>query len=230
MAVYGVILAGWATNSRYAFLGAMRSAAQSSPTRSPWGSRWWACSWLAAASTSAHRRSAVGWLSFVVPAATVSSVFGLLHCRYCGNEPGTLRCCGGRIGNRRRLSCRIFRRRVCDFFPGGIREHDPYFRPDGGFVLRWLAFAFRGTSICFLDGTLFAALRWESLLAGAKIAFFLFCFLWLRATFPRYRYDQIMRLGWKVLIPMTLVWIIAEGCWCGCKIGPWAVHDRSGHQ
>jgi NADH-quinone oxidoreductase subunit H len=44
-----------------------------------------------------------------------------------------------------------------------------------------------------------------------KTAFFIFCFLWLRATFPRYRYDQIMRLGWKVLIPVTLVWLFVEG-------------------
>ena len=43
------------------------------------------------------------------------------------------------------------------------------------------------------------------------IAFFLFCFLWFRATFPRYRYDQIMRLGWKVFIPITLVWIAVTG-------------------
>ena len=42
----------------------------------------------------------------------------------------------------------------------------------------------------------------------AKTVFFMFLFLWLRATFPRYRYDQIMRLGWKVLIPITLVWVM----------------------
>jgi NADH-quinone oxidoreductase subunit H len=44
-----------------------------------------------------------------------------------------------------------------------------------------------------------------------KVAFVLLCFLWLRDTFPRYRYDQIMRLGWKVFIPLTLVWIIFVG-------------------
>ena len=44
-----------------------------------------------------------------------------------------------------------------------------------------------------------------------KIAFLLFVFLWIRATFPRYRYDQIMRLGWKVFIPVTLVWIVLIG-------------------
>src|SRR5690606_5237408 len=45
----------------------------------------------------------------------------------------------------------------------------------------------------------------------AKVSFLLFCFLWFRATFPRYRYDQIMRLGWKVFIPVTLVWIVLIG-------------------
>ena len=43
---------------------------------------------------------------------------------------------------------------------------------------------------------------------AAKMAFVLLCFLWVRATFPRYRYDQLMRLGWKVFIPVTLVWIV----------------------
>jgi NADH-quinone oxidoreductase subunit H len=47
-------------------------------------------------------------------------------------------------------------------------------------------------------------------------------FLWIRATFPRYRYDQIMRLGWKVLIPVTLVWIAVEGVMAWFKVGPWA--------
>ncbi|HSG92393.1 MAG TPA: complex I subunit 1 family protein, partial [Methylotenera sp.] len=54
-----------------------------------------------------------------------------------------------------------------------------------------------------------------------KTSFFIFCFLWLRATFPRYRYDQIMRLGWKVLIPVTLVWIFAEGIAIAFKLPPW---------
>ncbi|MGC9159981.1 NADH-quinone oxidoreductase subunit H, partial [Acidithiobacillus sp.] len=45
----------------------------------------------------------------------------------------------------------------------------------------------------------------------AKTAFLLFVFLWIRATFPRYRYDQIMRLGWKVFIPVTIAWIVVIG-------------------
>jgi NADH-quinone oxidoreductase subunit H len=55
-----------------------------------------------------------------------------------------------------------------------------------------------------------------------KMAFFLFCFLWFRATFPRYRYDQIMRLGWKVFIPVTLVWICVEAVLWIYEVGPWA--------
>lgn len=54
-----------------------------------------------------------------------------------------------------------------------------------------------------------------------KASFFLFCYLWFRATFPRYRYDQIMRLGWKILIPVTLVWIFGEGIAIALGWKPW---------
>jgi len=54
-----------------------------------------------------------------------------------------------------------------------------------------------------------------------KSFFFLFCYLWFRATFPRYRYDQIMRLGWKILIPVTLVWIFGEGVAIALGWKPW---------
>ena len=57
----------------------------------------------------------------------------------------------------------------------------------------------------------------------AKACFFAFCFLWFRATFPRYRYDQIMRLGWKVFIPVTIVWLFVEALMVIAQIGPWAV-------
>ncbi len=55
----------------------------------------------------------------------------------------------------------------------------------------------------------------------AKTAFFLFCYLWFRATFPRYRYDQIMRLGWKVFIPITIVWLLLVGLGVVAHMPPW---------
>jgi NADH-quinone oxidoreductase subunit H len=55
----------------------------------------------------------------------------------------------------------------------------------------------------------------------AKTSLMLLLFLWFRATFPRYRYDQIMRLGWKVFIPITIVWLVVEGAAVVLDIGPW---------
>jgi NADH-quinone oxidoreductase subunit H len=85
------------------------------------------------------------------------------------------------------------------------------------FVGGWLS-PFAGTG---LDGTWLAepGFHWLAL----KMLFFMFCFLWVRATFPRYRYDQIMRLGWKVFLPITIVWIFVEGVLVFLEVGPWAV-------
>jgi len=55
----------------------------------------------------------------------------------------------------------------------------------------------------------------------AKITFLLFCLLWFRATFPRYRYDQIMRLGWKVFIPVTIVWLVVVAAWLQSPLSIW---------
>ncbi len=57
----------------------------------------------------------------------------------------------------------------------------------------------------------------------AKACFFAFLFLWFRATFPRYRYDQIMRLGWKVFIPVTIVWLFVASIMVVAQVGPWSV-------
>lgn len=54
-----------------------------------------------------------------------------------------------------------------------------------------------------------------------KVSFFLYCYLWFRATFPRYRYDQIMRLGWKVFIPLTLVWVVLVALAVKLQLAPW---------
>jgi len=82
---------------------------------------------------------------------------------------------------------------------------------------------FSGTMFGFLDGSFLEFIRVPGLhWLSVKVAFFLFFFLWFRATFPRYRYDQIMRLGWKVFIPVTIVWIFVEGGMVLMGIGPWS--------
>jgi NADH-quinone oxidoreductase subunit H len=86
----------------------------------------------------------------------------------------------------------------------------------------WQSF-FAGEVFAFLDATPLAVLRAPGVhWLAFKLAFFMFCFLWFRATFPRYRYDQIMRLGWKVFIPVTIVWIVVEGAMVALKVGPWS--------
>jgi NADH-quinone oxidoreductase subunit H len=84
------------------------------------------------------------------------------------------------------------------------------------------------TSIMFLGGWLspfpasWGALGTASMLwLLVKMSLVLFCFLWFRATFPRYRYDQIMRLGWKVFIPVTLVSILVLGVWMLSPLSLW---------
>ena len=75
----------------------------------------------------------------------------------------------------------------------------------------------------FLEGTALDFVRQPSLAwLFIKICFFIYVFFWLRATFPRYRYDQIMRLGWKVFIPVTIVWIVVEAVMALLQVGPWS--------
>jgi NADH-quinone oxidoreductase subunit H len=82
------------------------------------------------------------------------------------------------------------------------------------------------TAVLFLGGWLppidIAPLNWipGPIWFALKIALVLFCFLWVRATFPRYRYDQLMRLGWKVFLPLSLAWLIITAG--ALKIFGWA--------
>ena len=81
------------------------------------------------------------------------------------------------------------------------------------------------TSIMFLGGWLspVAALDWIPgwIWLGLKAFFVVTMFIWVRVTFPRYRYDQIMRLGWKIFIPVTLVWLVVVGAWMQTSWNIW---------
>jgi NADH-quinone oxidoreductase subunit H len=199
MGVYGVIIAGWASNSKYAFLGAMRSAAQIVSYEIAMG---FALVGVLMASQSLN-------LVDIVQAQA-----GGLHHWYLWP---------------------LFPLFVV-YLVAGVAETNraPFDVAEGeseivaGFHVEYSGMAFAVfflaeyanmilvsalTTLMFLGGWLSPVtflpdgIVWWLL----KTGFVLFLFLWFRATFPRYRYDQIMRLGWKVFIPITIVWIVVVG-------------------
>ena len=208
--VYGVIIAGWASNSKYAFLGAMRSAAQMVSYEIAMGF------------------ALVGVLmaggSLNLGAITQAQEGGLFSWFWLPLLP-------------------LF----VVYFVAGVAETNrlPFDVAEGeseivaGFHVEYSGMAF---AIFFLaeyaNMILIAALAgvmflggWQSPLPDGtdglhwfliKTAFVAFFYLWFRATFPRYRYDQVMRLGWKVFIPITIVWIFVEGVMAWFQVGPWS--------
>ena len=207
--VYGVIIAGWASNSKYAFLGAMRSAAQ-------------------------------------IVAYEIAMGFALIGVLMLAGSLNLNEIVLAQAGGILRWFWIPLFPLFVVYFISGVAETNraPFDVAEGeseivaGFHVDYSGFAFALfflaeyanmimiaalTSIFFLGG-------WMSPIDGvadgiwwfvAKIAFVLFFFLWLRATFPRYRYDQIMRLGWKVFIPVTIVWIAVVGFAVWFEVGPW---------
>ncbi|NDV11997.1 NADH-quinone oxidoreductase subunit NuoH [Crenobacter caeni] len=219
MGVYGVIVAGWAANSKYSFLGAMRSAAQ-----------------------IVSYEIAMGFAL-----VGVLMVSGSLNLVEIVNQQGA-GMAGGSILSWNWLP--LFPMFIV-YLISGVAETNraPFDVAEGeseivaGFHVEYSGMAFAVfflaeyanmiliaalTSIMFLGGWLspFPA-SWGLLGASGffwlavKMALVLFCFLWFRATFPRYRYDQIMRLGWKVFIPVTLVWVVVVGAWMMSPLSLW---------
>lgn len=222
--VYGVILAGWASNSKYAFLGAMRSAAQMVAYEIAMG---FALVGVLMAGGTLNlgelvvRQSGGIFSWFWLPLFPLFLVYFISGVAETNRAPfdvaeGESEIVAGFHVEYAGVTFAIF----------FLAEYANMILIAGLtsvlFFGGWESF-FAGPAFAFLDGTLLDILRAPSLLwLAVKIAFFLFCFLWLRATFPRYRYDQIMRLGWKVLIPVTLVWIMVEGVMMVAGLGPWS--------
>ena len=213
LSVYGVIIAGWASNSKYALLGALRSAAQIVAYEIAMG---FALVGVLMAAGSLN-------LGDIVEAQSGS----ILHWFWLPLLPLFL-----------------------VYFISGVAETNraPFDVAEGeseivaGFHVEYSGTAFAVfflaeyanmilisalTAVMFLGG-------WLSPFQGIpvlgapgphwlfiKISLFLFLFLWFRATFPRYRYDQIMRLGWKVFIPITIVWIFVLGGLILADLPPW---------
>ncbi|MXZ81960.1 MAG: NADH-quinone oxidoreductase subunit NuoH [Gammaproteobacteria bacterium] len=203
MGVYGVILAGWASNSKYAFLGAMRSAAQIVAYEIAMGFALVGVL-MVAGSLNLHQivtgQSGGFWQWYWLPLLPLLVVYFISGVAETNRAPFDVAEGESEI--------------VAGF-------HVEY--SGMGFAVFFLAeyanmiLIAALTVLMFFGGWLppldVAPFTWLPgvFWFGAKTALVAFLFLWLRATFPRYRYDQIMRLGWKVLIPVTLVWIAVIG-------------------
>src|ERR1700677_4475166 len=220
MGVYGVILAGWAANSKYAFLGAMRSAAQIVAYEIAMG---FAMVGVLMASGSLNigdiiqaQHGLFGWnWTWLFPLMLVYFISGVAETNRAPFDvaEGESEIVAGVHVDYSGMAFALFF--IAEYVNMILISALTVIFFFGG----WLS-PFDGWS--WFEGTLLAepSFFWF----GLKTLVPMFVFLWLRATFPRYRYDQIMRLGWKALIPFTLVWLLVEGFMVYCQVGPWKGH------
>lgn len=217
LGVYGIIIAGWASNSKYALLGAMRSAAQIVSYEIAMGFALVgvlvaAGSLNLGAIVTAQSGSALTW--FWLPLLPLFGVYLVSGVAETNRAPfdvaeGESEIVAGFHVEYSGMAFAVFflaeyanmiliATLTALLFFGGWLSPFPQAWVDGVFPLD--------------DG-----FHWLLV----KVFFFMFVFLWLRATFPRYRYDQIMRLGWKVFIPITIAWILVVGLAVVYKLPPW---------
>jgi NADH-quinone oxidoreductase subunit H len=204
LGVYGVIIAGWASNSKYALLGAMRSAAQIVAYEIAMGFA--LVGVLVAAGSlnlgeivTAQQGSIFSWYWLpLLPLFVIYFISGVAETNRAPFDvaEGESEIVAGFHVEYSGMTFAVFF--LAEYANMILISALTALMFLGG----WLS-PFQGT---FLEG-------WFAWVPGIfwfllKTGFFMFCFLWFRATFPRYRYDQIMRLGWKVFIPITIVWIV----------------------
>jgi len=211
LAVYGIIIAGWASNSKYAFLGAVRSAAQIVSYEIAMG---FALVCVLMASQSMNLGDIVrgqqssaglfGW--YFIPLFPMFLVYVISGVAETNRAPFDMAEGESEI--------------VAGFHVeySGMAFAMFFLAEYANMIL--IAFL---TSIMFLGGWLSPVpfLPNSFIWLLGKASFFLFLFLWLRATFPRYRYDQLMRLGWKVFIPLTIIWVVVVAVWMQTPLWLW---------
>ena len=219
MGVYGIILAGWAANSKYAFLGAMRSAAQMVAYEIAMG---FALVGVLMAAGSMNLGTLVGhqeggflawnwfWLFPLFVVYFISGVAETNRAPFDVAEGESEIVAGFHVEYSGIAFALFFLAEYANMILISALTAVFFF---GGWLSPFAGYPVIGATVLG-DPSFF----W----LGLKVFVFLFLFLWFRATFPRYRYDQIMRLGWKALIPVTLVWLGAEMLMAAVHIGPWA--------
>jgi NADH-quinone oxidoreductase subunit H len=220
MGVYGVIVAGWASNSKYAFLGAMRSAAQMVSYELAMG---FALVVVLMVSGSLNLSDIVegqgkGWFA--------SKGLTFLSWNWLPLLPMLVVYFVSGVAETNRAPFDVVEGES-EIVAGHMIEYSGM-----SFALFFLAEYMNMILISTLTAVMFFG-GWQAPLDSAltdlvpppvwlllKVFFIVSLFLWIRATFPRYRYDQIMRLGWKVFIPLTIVWIVVVAVWMQT---PWSL-------
>jgi NADH-quinone oxidoreductase subunit H len=211
LGVYGIIIAGWASNSKYAFLGAVRSAAQIVSYEIAMG---FALVCVLMASQSMN-------ISEIVRGQQGS--FGLMNWYLLPLFPMFLVYLIAGVAETNRAPFDMAEGES-EIVAGFHVEYSGM-----AFALFFLAEYANMILIAFLTSIMFLG-GWLSPLPFlpdgfiwllGKVSFILLLFLWFRATFPRYRYDQLMRLGWKVFIPLTIVWVVVVAAWMQTPLWVW---------
>lgn len=201
LGVYGILMAGWASNSKYAFLGAIRSTCQMVSYEISMGFALVTVLMMAGTLNLAeivHAQQGGFWHWYFIPLFPMFLVYFISGVAETNRSPFDLP-----EGESELVAGFFVEYSGMWFAVFSLAEY-------GAMILISLM-----TSILFLGGW-DAPLPMLDFIPGtvwllAKTAFFLFVFIWFRATFPRYRYDQLMRLGWKVFLPWTLAWIAVVG-------------------
>ncbi len=221
MGVYGVIIAGWASNSKYAMMGALRSAAQVVAYEIAMG---FALVGVLMAAGSLNLGDIIakqegGFMSwFWLPLLPLLAVYFISGVAETNRAPfdvaeGESEIVAGFHVDYSGMAFAVF------------------FLAEYANIILISAL----TSLMFFGGWMspIGSLADHAIFGNGihwfivKTMFFIYMFLWLRATFPRYRYDQIMRLGWKVFIPVTIVWLFVEGVMVVLEVGPWAAETAA---
>src|SRR5574341_1297486 len=220
MGVYGVIVAGWASNSKYAFLGAMRSAAQMVSYELGMG---FALVVVLMVSGSLNLSDIVAQQG---RGRFADMGINFLSCNFIPLLPMLVVYFVSGVAETNRAPFDVVEGES-EIVAGHMIEYSGM-----SFALFFLAEYMNMILIATLTAVMFFGgwlPLWDSALTNvippfvwllAKVFVLVSLFLWIRATFPRYRYDQIMRLGWKVFIPLTLVWIAVVGLWMQT---PWSL-------
>ncbi|MEC9206041.1 MAG: NADH-quinone oxidoreductase subunit NuoH [Pseudomonadota bacterium] len=217
LSVYGIIIAGWASNSKYAFLGSMRSAAQIIAYEIAMGFALVGVLMLSGSLNLqeiiiAQKGSILNWYWIpLFPLFLVYLIAGVAETNrapFDVSEGESELVAGFHVEYSGMAFAMFFLAEYMNLILISVLVSIMFF---GGWLSPFESTWFEQI-FSWVPGFI-----WLSI----KTIAFVFLFLWLRATLPRYRYDQIMRLGWKVFLPITLVWIFVEGFMIYYKVTPW---------